>query len=366
MLAYFAVIWKWKWLILGGSLVVAVGAFLVALRDSSRYEASATLLATPSGPPAIPLTADTLPRLMMLSPVIEEAFAHFRLGEPPYRLTRATFRAAVVVKPIRNTGLVTLTVTLPDPSAAAAIVNFIAEKAVAMNAASRGEELASTHRTVDPLLDEAKRKREAVKVAIEDLERQANLDRLRAKRALVSAERRTLLDVARALATEQVGIRARADKLRSAQTGMEDTWTSAQVRGQILEAEAELASIGSRRRYIEDRLGEVEKKNRELDATIVMTETKLEDLNKSYQSASQAYEQLTKRLEAAAAAPVPGIALKLMDRAATPAVPVNPSRGFVAVMAGAVTCLILACAAFLIEFGRRSSTAPATGPRYIS
>jgi succinoglycan biosynthesis transport protein ExoP len=131
----FRVIRRWLWLIVGCTLLLATGAFVITSRIPPVYSASVTLLvhADPGAGTseytailASELLASTYTQMLRGRPVLEAVIALLELEETPDALAKR-----VKVKWIKDTQLIRLSVEHTDPARAALIAKAIAEVFIA-------------------------------------------------------------------------------------------------------------------------------------------------------------------------------------------------------------------------------------------
>jgi len=127
---YFALMWKWAWLIALCVLLAAGSAYVVSTRQPATYQATVTLLinqasSTTQDYNAI-LTGERLARtyaqMLTKRPVMEETARQLGLNISPEELA-----AKVKVNLVRDTQLITLQVVDEDPSVAMRVANKIPE-----------------------------------------------------------------------------------------------------------------------------------------------------------------------------------------------------------------------------------------------
>jgi polysaccharide biosynthesis transport protein len=127
---------RWKWVV-GMTVVVFCAVFIIShLMLKDQYTARVKILVTKSktGEKIQPvdftmLELDTYVHLMTSRDTLLEALKKFQLDQPPFDYDIRQFESCISVSPLRNTDLLEIQVTLPDPEKAAAVVNFLAEKA---------------------------------------------------------------------------------------------------------------------------------------------------------------------------------------------------------------------------------------------
>ena len=119
-------------LLIGFPLAAAVVALGFGWARPRQYQAVAMLMATGDA------NESTYLPYLQNSGIADEAIRAFKLDQPPYGLTRAQFlESAFRAETVRNRNLVSVTVTLQDPQAAAAVANHVATAALDLAARTK-------------------------------------------------------------------------------------------------------------------------------------------------------------------------------------------------------------------------------------
>ncbi|MCD6291040.1 MAG: protein tyrosine kinase, partial [Anaerolineae bacterium] len=135
---YFAIIWRWLWLILLSTILAGGTAFLVSRHMAPVYQASTTLLISQARNPGVTdytsiLTSERLARtyanLLTKRPVLEEVSR--RLG---IQTEDGTLPATINVQPIRDTQLIKVNVESTDPRLAMEVANTLPTVFIEQNA----------------------------------------------------------------------------------------------------------------------------------------------------------------------------------------------------------------------------------------
>lgn len=143
LIKYSKIIWKWKYLIILGTLAATIIAILISFSLPKVYRATVTFLVTTSpiirGPgelaePRYDLLIETYKGFINNKLSLTSAIKKFNLGNPPQDFSLDQLESKVSVKSVRNSKLLQLNVELPNPQLAADIANFLAETAVNLNA----------------------------------------------------------------------------------------------------------------------------------------------------------------------------------------------------------------------------------------
>lgn len=128
---YAAVLWRWKWLLIAGTLLAALAAFLVSRSTTPVYQATTTLLinqapdAQTSDYNAI-LTSErqarTYAQMLSRRPILEATLNELNLDTEV-----SAFQEQVTVELVRDTQLIEVAVENTDPRLAASLANTLVE-----------------------------------------------------------------------------------------------------------------------------------------------------------------------------------------------------------------------------------------------
>ena len=145
---YFSIIWKWLWLIVLGTLLAGVTAYVVSKNTIPVYQASTTLLISEGRSPEMSdyssiLTSERLARtyseLLKKRPIMEEVISRFDLA-----LTPGGLAGTVSVQLVRDTQLIELKVEGTDPQLAASIADEIPQVFIEQTEAMQSVRFASS------------------------------------------------------------------------------------------------------------------------------------------------------------------------------------------------------------------------------
>ena len=126
---YFAILWRWAWLIILASFLAGISALVVSLRMDPIYQASTTLLVNEApGTQATDYTAllaserltRTYSEMLVKKPVLNEVIEHMNL---PF--TNEALKEMITVQAVRDTQLIEIIVEDTLPNRAASIANEI-------------------------------------------------------------------------------------------------------------------------------------------------------------------------------------------------------------------------------------------------
>lgn len=398
LIEYLKVLWKWKWLIAGGTILAAIVSFMVVSRTPLAYEASVTLVLAPSnlpgalGAPSEPMvTPNTVVDLMNGRSLAAEVIQRFSLDKPPHMVNVDSFVSKIIsVEPVRKTNFITLTVTLPDPQLAADAANFLAQKGVERQARLNQGGALAIRDFFRHQRDQARQASEQSRAALMDFRRAANLDSFEIQQRVALEEKIRLKIRAAELSTEEAGMRTREQELSKAlkleeptltlsksiltdpsllaaateygATGMK-TLSSLQVKSQeinatyqsiredLINAEASLASLKSMREAVERKVEEDKKRLAEIGQRIDAVKPKLESLTESHLQDQATYQFWSRKADEVillVAAGTPD--LRIVEPATVPTAPkgrkVKQKVGFAGALAF-ITCVLLA---FFLEY----------------
>ena len=170
---YFAVIWRWLWLIVLGTLLAGGTAYVVSLNMTPIYRASATLLINEARTPtAMDVSVlDTSARLAKTyaerftkRPVLEQVSATLGVD-----IEADEFAVEIVVRPVRDTQLLELSVESSDPQLAMDIANTLPEVFIERNTEMQLSRFASSKENLSKQLAIIESDMEATQQAINDL-----------------------------------------------------------------------------------------------------------------------------------------------------------------------------------------------------
>ncbi|HID86197.1 MAG TPA: polysaccharide biosynthesis tyrosine autokinase [Anaerolineae bacterium] len=177
---YFAVIRKWLWLIVLGTLLCGSTAYLVSRNMTPIYRASTTLLIHQARSPTATdyssiLTSERLAKTyaerLTKRPVLEEVAN--RLG---LEMEDGKFPAKLEVRPVRDTQLIELSVEHSDPLLAMQIANTLPEVFIERNEAMQLSRFASSKENLAKQLAAIEKDIEATQQTINTLQSSGSAD----------------------------------------------------------------------------------------------------------------------------------------------------------------------------------------------
>lgn len=415
LIDYLNTLWKWKWLILVGTLAVAAIALAVRLGGGRTYEATATLLIAESkvprpeggegaGKPGI--SPETFEAMIKSQTLALQAIQQFGLDKEPFAMTPIRFLTSIVsIQPKRGTNLLILTAILPDPKLAADVANFVAQKAVELNARLNQTDTVSTKEFVQHQRDQARQMMETTQAALVEFKRNANLESLRTQQRILLATKERLAELYSDFTIKLKGLQSEVVALKRAFTKQEQLLTvtksifsdpamlaAAQDRGpmdvkalssvqlksqeingvyqalqaNLIDQEASLASLEGRRQDVEQKISDNEANLILIERKIADADARLEELTRNHSLAKASYELFAKKFDEASLSVASRVTeLKIVDPAIVPTRPI--SRKIIQSVATVGAAALMACVmlAFFLEYlqsvKRRYETIPVHG-----
>lgn len=129
LMDYLKVLWKWKRLMIGGtilSIVIAVVTNFVLSRTTSKMYQATTLLSVPD-------PSKNYTEIIKNQIVINKVIAKLELNKPPDQLTPERLIKLITVEPIQGTNQVSTIVTYTNPEKARDIANAVVTSVVELN-----------------------------------------------------------------------------------------------------------------------------------------------------------------------------------------------------------------------------------------
>jgi len=398
LIEYLNALWKWKWLVAGGTILTVTVAFVVASQTPLTYEASVTLRSAPSrisgmlyGPAPEAPTPDTFVSILKDRSLAVEAMRHLGLDKPPHKVTVDQFVSRIIsVKPLKRTGLIILTVTLPDPQLAADTANFVAHKAVEVLARLNQGDAPATGDFFRQQRNDARKTLDHAWAALKDFRRKTDLESLEIEQTITVQETTRLAILAAELSTKQVGLLTRRKELSRALVQQEPTLTlnksivtdpaliaaasdygrtdvkalSAlqlksqeinptyqEIRQELIDAEASFASLENERKDVERKLEEIKRKLGDIRRRTASAKPKLEELTHGYMQAQDAYQFWNRKGDEAVVSLVAHTTdLQIISAAIAPTRPTSRKVTQTATFAGAVALITCTLLAFFVEY----------------
>jgi len=170
---YAALIKRWLWLILLGTILAAGSAYFVSSMQVPVYQASTTLLINQAPSEKVSdytaiLTSERLSRtyaeMLTQQPVLEETIERLDMS-----VSSEDLAATIDVQPVRDTQLLTVSVEHQSPAWAAAVANMLVEVFSAHNLALQESRYAETKASLQIELERLQGQIHSIEGAIEDL-----------------------------------------------------------------------------------------------------------------------------------------------------------------------------------------------------
>lgn len=284
--------------------------------------------------------------------IFAKAAERFRLrantSKPLEKLKNEVLRVSIV----RNTKVMEITATLPNPNQAHDVALFVAERTIKLNRESNradDEELIAVARTG---LDEATRRLAAAGAAfLEARKRASSSEALRFELDRIGDLR---IEIARLALTSEL---AAADEEERRKTVL--TADGTQIEG----AQSHLQSLRNRAARLRREEANLERKSADMQKSLASREAELQASETEFDDARAVREQAQKRLlELQSASGLRGERLNILDPGVPPERPSSPNIPLSLFVAGALG-LLLALLYLTIEFGLRSAPVEPVGER---
>ncbi|MDE2058410.1 MAG: hypothetical protein KGL31_07205 [candidate division NC10 bacterium] len=412
---YLDTLWKWKLLILVGTLVVSSAAFAVSMITSRTFEARVLLLITGSkiarleggegaGKPEI--SPEAFEAMIKSQALALQAIQQFGMDKEPFAMTPTKFLNNIIsIKPQRGTNLLILTAILPDPKLAAAVANFVAQKAVELNARLNQADTVSTKEFIQQQRDQARLAMETAQATLTEFQESANLETLRVEQSFFLQEKLKLAQQDSDDTHQLKGLESAVAELGRALTKQEQllsvnksifsdpsmlaavqergamdlkSLSSVQLKSQeinnlyqslqldLINRQTMLASLKSQLDHVASKLKENEAKLISINRRIANTEARLEELTRNYSLAKAAYELFAKKFDEAAISVGSRVTeLKILDPAVASITPRGRNVMRNVALAGAVALMTCVMLVFFLEYlqsvKRRHETIPVHG-----
>lgn len=415
LIDYLDTLWKWKFLILVGTLVVFSTAFAVSMMASRTYEARVLLLVTGSkiarlesgeGTGKPELSPEAFEAMIKNQTLAFQTIQQFGMDKEPFAMTPTQFLNNIIsIKPQRGTNLLILTAILPDPKLAADVANVVAQKAVELNARLNQTDTVSTKEFIQQQRDQARLAMDTAQAALVELKRSANLEALRVEQSFFLQEKLKLTQQDSDYTHQLKGLESAVAELGRALTKQEQllsvnksifsdpsmlsavqergtmdlkSLSSVQLKSQeinnlyqslqldLINRQTMLASLKSQLQHAALKLKDNEAKLISINQRIVSAEARLEKLTRNYSLARAAYELFAKKFDEAAISVGSRVTeLKIVDPAVAPTTPRGRNVIRNVALAGAVALMTCVMLVFFLEYlqsvKRRHETIPVHG-----
>ena len=176
---YLQALWRFRWLLIGGSVLAAAIAYVVSLTLTPRFEASAVLMVTASKTgeqvaSGTGLDVRNFRAFVQNLTIAADVIKEFGLQVTPQRFLDDN----LVVQDVRGTNLLTISVTLSDPQLAARVANAMSTRAVALSRSIEQAESVVARDVIKSQLDAARERLTQARAALEAYQRQAQVELL--------------------------------------------------------------------------------------------------------------------------------------------------------------------------------------------
>lgn len=197
---------RWWWLLLLAPLIAAASAFIVSNRQTPLYSATAVLRVNPPvnselNQQSFTVTTnlgETFRQLITYDPVLQRVVDTLKLPYGP-----AELRANVTTSVIRDTQLIKIAVSDPDPDQAALLANTIADQFIAYQAETTQSAIQTTLADITAQITDVQTQLAAVETELNTLNVPANAN---------DTDAQTRIN---ALRVQQVQLQSRLDSLQS-------------------------------------------------------------------------------------------------------------------------------------------------------
>jgi uncharacterized protein involved in exopolysaccharide biosynthesis len=410
LMDYLKVLWRWKFLIIGGTILGMVIAAVLSgpSKQPIVYKAGVLLLiADPK--PGRTIEGDKLPTMNTYITMIKsrsvaaKAVEKFGLDQPPYQVTPEGLMGMIVAEPVTGTNLLRLVITHTDPEKARDLANAVANAAVEVNRALNEEEtirfrdaLKAQLGEIGPVLDKAEQELMAFKEVAEIEKLKKEVEFLLEERKAIylgvasdtSGTRHGLLSIDRAIEEKNAIADFLAKKLGSEKKVLElsrfgpGTITTTQNKDAIEEEAQREDALIVKEKYeqinslydklepkLVDTLSDLEglkvkkegliksleineERLADVQKELAQKELKLQSLTRTYELAKGIHTTLAQRFEEARTLIAAKTQeLKVVDPAVKPKVPVKQEKNMSPFFGGAIGFFVsLVLLVFLLEF----------------
>ncbi len=397
LMDYLKVLWKWKRLILGGTLLCMILAAIISLLMPKVYRATALLLITDpkiegtwaTGTIRLP-PIGTYVEMIKSQGVATRAIEKLGLDNPPYQLTSEDLVNEILsVESMRGTNLIRIASEYKDPEKARDIANVVAITAVELNRTLNEGEAVRSRDFLKTQLDEASQALAKAEQELLAFKETAEIDKLRKEVEILLKgkerlelelleinqmieEQNTVVDVlgkklgnekkilvlSRSISNDLImkdvvqevsklppldllGIQAKDEFINPLYQALEP---------KLVEALSGLEGLKVGKAVLTRDLEANGKRLTDLQKELAQREIKLENLTRTYELAKEVYKSLKQRFEEARIQVASKTQeLKVVDSAVIPENPIKPNRKMNVLTAGAVALLGLMIFAFLLE-----------------
>jgi len=398
------VLWKWKWLIILGTLVAASMSLMRVMQEPAAFRATATLMFSESriaspGETArnekLWRTPQSLQATLFNQSLALETIRQFGLDKGQSGLTPRQFLLDVLSITLpRDTNLITLSVVLPNAQTAADVANYVAQKAVALNRALNESGAAAAQAYIREQEAGAKEEVEHAQTLLVDFKRTAQVENLRARASVLLGQKAFLSQKLSDCSIGMQGLKAELAQLRKAlaaqerllsvnrsidsdpavlaaaqEQGARDLRTLSRIQIQsqeinetyqrvqidLINKEAALGALESQHQDIIQKLKENEVELALLTGRVVDAEARLERLDRDYQLAKEAYQLYARKANDASFLFISrAVELDVVDPAVVPGNAYRRRSFLSVVLASIASAFTLMVLSFVMEYRRQT------------
>jgi len=396
---YIKVIWKWKYLIILGTLVSTIITIVISLSLPKVYQATVTFLVTTSpvvrgpGEPSesrYDLLIETYKGIIKNKSSLLSALEKFNLNKNPQDFSLDNLEKLISVKTVPNSKLLRLDVELQNPQLAADIANFLADNAVRLNAKLSQGDTVEAQRFLNEELKKIEQEFQGAEKEYLDFQKQARMADLRKRMdtllQLKSSLSQQLTDTEINLKGEESKekrlaeeIKTRSIKISLNKSIAEDPafqqlFSSASSSQQkdflllktnseaineaygimdqnLVSSQAQFDMLKSRKEATIDSLAKIDQELQNLQITLAKRGMEEAKLSNRYQLASSVYQDFRRKLEEANLNVFSKSQdLKILDPAIIPSHPVKPRKRVVVMVTFLTAGIGFFFLAFLLEY----------------
>lgn len=396
---YLKVIWKWKYLIILGTLVSTIIAIVISLSLPKVYQATVTFLVTTSPvvrQPGEPLESrydlltETYKGIIKNKSSLLSAIKKFRLINNHQNYSLELLENLISVKTVPNSKLLHLDVELSNPQLAADLANFLAENAVSLNTKLSQGDTVEAQKFFNTEVKKIEQEFQVSEKEYLDFQKQARMADLRKRMDTLLSMKSSL---SQQLTDTEIGLKGEESKekrlaeeiknrspkivlnksladdpylqqlLSSASSNQQkDLFRLSTTSEAVNEAygmmdqnlvisRGQVDLLKSKLNTLKDSLARIDQELRTVQTTLAqrgMEETKL---NNRYQLASSVYQDFRRKLEEANMSVFSKSQdLKILDPAITPSHPVKPKKKVIVMMTFLISGIGFFFLAFLLEY----------------
>jgi succinoglycan biosynthesis transport protein ExoP len=399
---YLAVLWRWRATLVAGTLAAAATALIVSLIVPKTYQATTTLMVTRSkfgseqmlGPQQLALAAKTFEGIIRNRGAAAEAVEKFNLAAAPHALKPRDLLDRIDSSAVKDTSLLTVSVELRDPQMAADVANFLAARAINLNNTLNEGEMGESRAFLEPQVVQAATDLKAAETALEEYQKQANIEiarkelesrlarfgELEAQRTKVEAdlaatggalasleqslaEQPTVLTTARSLVADPAYQQALAKLGRADANALLALTMQSQevnpvhtfVEQKMAEARREAGSLRARKAQIAQLMAENNERLDSVQTALTEKTMQTQRLVRAYEMQRDAYKSLRSRLDAANVEVASKTSLlKVVDPAIAPQRALRPRKGLNTAIGAVAGLVCMLTVAFLSEYVERT------------